>query len=178
MANLSSRMTVALFLTTGACATTSDLASCDPNVASFGRTLSGLSSNCYEARQGELASIRAQQDAERRALEDDRHSLLYETDLAALTRSEQERELAKLGDDIERLRAEIPATSDLAVERAADAERLDGELDRLKDRVAFLRARVETADEDIVALRQELLEVLASQEQVQREIMALTETSA
>lgn len=175
MVKLSSRLALISVLATGACATTSDLASCDPNVASFGRTLSGLTSNCYEARQGELAAIRAQQDAERQALEADRRSLLYETDLAALTRSEQERELSKLGDDIERLRTEIPATSDLAVERAAEAERLDRELDDLKERVAFLRARVATADEDIVALRQELLEVLAQQDQVQREIIALTE---
>ncbi len=162
-------------LATGACATTTDLASCDPNVASFGRTLSGLASNCYDARQDELAAIRAEQDAERMALEHERRSLLYDTDIAALTRSEQEREIAKLGDDIERLRAEIPAASNLADERAAEAERLNGELDALRQRVAFLQARIETADEDIVALRQELSEVLAEQDRVRREIVALTE---
>jgi chromosome segregation ATPase len=177
MGKLTSQLTILSSIALGACATTSDLSSCDPNVASFGRTLSGLTSECYEARQDSLADIRAQQDAEREALEGDRRSLLYDADMASLTRSEQVRELAKLGDDIERLRAEIPTQGEVSAERAAEAERLGGELDALKKRVAFLRDRVATADEDIAALKQELAEVLARQDQVRLEIMALTQTT-
>lgn len=165
-----------ILLATGACATASDMSSCDPNVASYGRTLSGLSSGCYEGRQEELASIRAEQEAERQALENERRSLLYDKDIATLTRSEQERELKKLGDDIEKLRSEIPSQEDASSARAAEAERLNSELDQLKARIAYLRERVATADEDIAALRQELSEVLAEQVRVRREITALTTT--